>query len=177
MHTQYLIFAAIALVAARLLTIVTQTLLSPLRTVPGPFLARLTNLWYLQRVRNGSFEWENIELHRKHGQVVRVAPNMYSIDDPDVIKAVYAINSRFPKSDWYEGWKHPDPERWSLFTLRDMKKHSEERRKFQALYSMSSLVHYGQLQFHASTSYIAMTYQPRCRLLPCYYASVGAILI
>lgn len=29
-----------------------------------------------------------------------------------------------------------------MFTIRDIKKHSDERRKYQAMYSMSSLVHY-----------------------------------
>lgn len=142
MHFEYLIYAALALVAAQILLIITQTYVSPLRSVNGPFLARFTKLWYFSRVARGSFEVENIELHQRYGPVVRLGPNMYSIDDPEVIKAVYGISSKFPKADWYDAWKHPDPDRWSLFTVRDMKKHSDERRKFQALYSMSSLVHY-----------------------------------
>lgn len=142
MHLEYLIYAVVALTAAKFLVVVTQTFVSPLRTVKGPFLARFTNLWYFRRVANGSFEFENIDLHQKYGPVVRLAPNMYSIDDAEVIKAVYSISSKFPKSDWYDAWKHPDPARWSLFAVRDMKTHAEERRKFQALYSLTSLVHY-----------------------------------
>lgn len=142
MHLEYLLWVVAALTAVKVLVVVTQTFVSPLRSVKGPFLARFTNLWYLWRVANGSFEFENIELHRRHGPVVRLAPNMYSINDPEVIKAVYSISSKFPKSDWYDAWKHPDPDRWSLFAVRDIKTHAEERRKFQALYSMSSLVHY-----------------------------------
>lgn len=142
MHSEYLVYIALALVAARLVFVLTQTYVSPLRSVKGPFFARITRLWYFSRVFLGSFEFENIGLHQKYGPVVRVGPDMYSIDDPDVIKAVYGIGSRFAKSDWYETWKHPDPSRWSLFTVRDMKKHGDERRKYQALYSMSSLVHY-----------------------------------
>jgi hypothetical protein len=67
---------------------------------------------------------------------------MYSIDSPDVVKTVYGIGSKFPKSDWYEGWKHPSPDRWTLFPDRDMKRHAETRKRFQAMYSMSSLVSY-----------------------------------
>jgi cytochrome P450 len=142
MLSSYAAYAAIALIVTKILHVITQTYISPLRSIQGPFLARFTSLWYLQQVFEGSFEFDNIELHRKYGRVVRLAPNLYSIDDPDVVKAVYGIGSKFEKSDWYYTWQHPDPDRWSLFTLRDSKKHADERRKFQALYSLSSLVHY-----------------------------------
>lgn len=115
-------------------------LTSPLRSIPGPWIARFTRLWYFMHVRSGQFHHKNIELHAKYGPIVRVAPNMYSINEPD--KAVYGIGSKFAKSDWYEGWKHPSPDRWTLFPDRDMKRHSETRKRFQNLYSMSSLVSY-----------------------------------
>lgn len=39
----------------------------PLRSVPGPFWARFTRLWYLKQVAGGHFEKTNVELHRRHG--------------------------------------------------------------------------------------------------------------
>ena len=41
----------------------------PLRTVPGPFFARFTRLWYLKAVWHGKFEKTNIALHKKYGIV------------------------------------------------------------------------------------------------------------
>lgn len=41
---------------------------SPVRSVPGPFLARVTDLWYLYHVRQGSFEKVNIKLHEQYGR-------------------------------------------------------------------------------------------------------------
>ena len=41
---------------------------SPLGSVPGPFLARITKLWYFCRVWNGHFEEDNIALHHKYGK-------------------------------------------------------------------------------------------------------------
>lgn len=142
MHPSVLLYGAVGLILARIALFVFQTLASPLRSVPGPFLARLSRLWYFHRVHRGRFEHDNIALHRKYGPIVRVGPDMYSIDSPDVVKTVYGIGSKFPKSDWYEGWKHPSPDRWSLFPDRDMKRHAETRKRFQAIYSMSSLVSY-----------------------------------
>ena len=129
-----------SLLVARLLYVVVKHFASPLRKFPGPTLGRFTKLWYLNRVRQGRFHLENIDLHRKHGPVVRLAPDWYSINVPD--KAVYGAGSKFTKSDWYQGWKHPSPERWTLFTDQDLKRHSESRRIFQTMYSMSSMVSY-----------------------------------
>lgn len=122
-------------------------LTSPLRHVPGPFWARYTRLWYLLSVYRGHAERDNILLHRKyarpgehHARIVRLGPNMFSIASPD--KAVYGVGSKMPKSSWYEGWKHPSPDRWTLFPDRDIKRHAETRKKFQGLYAMSSLKGY-----------------------------------
>ncbi|KAF2170317.1 hypothetical protein M409DRAFT_64101 [Zasmidium cellare ATCC 36951] len=119
----------------------------PLRDVPGPIAARFTRLWYFNSIWKGQAHLENILLHRKHAKpgehyapVVRLGPNLYSITSPE--KSVYGISSKMPKSDWYDGWRHPSPDRWTMFPDRDMKRHAETRRKFQSMYSLSSLLHY-----------------------------------
>ncbi|PYI33243.1 cytochrome protein [Aspergillus indologenus CBS 114.80] len=113
-----------------------------LTAIPGPFLARFTRLWYFSRVWKGHFEADNLSLHAQYGPVVRIAPGHYSISERSAVKTVYGTGSRFPKSAWYEGWKHPSPDRWTLFPDRNIKRHSETRKRFSSLYSMSSLLHY-----------------------------------
>lgn len=142
MHIQFILPAVLLILLARLIYTVYIQLTSPLRSIPGPLLTRLNRLWFFNRVRLGHFESDNIALHRQYGPIVRIAPDMYSIDSPDVIKPVYGIGSKFPKSDWYEGWKHPSPDRWTLFPDRDIKRHAETRKRFQGLYSLTSLVSY-----------------------------------
>ena len=142
MHFLTILHALILLLVVRLLVFIYQAWSSPLCNVPGPFAARFSKFWFFNNVRLGYFELENIRLHRKYGSVVRIASDHYSIDDPTAVKIMYGIGTKFPKSDWYEGWKHPSPERWTLFPDRDMKRHAETRKHFQALYSMTSLVSY-----------------------------------
>ncbi|UKZ81679.1 hypothetical protein TrVFT333_009451 [Trichoderma virens FT-333] len=67
---------------------------------------------------------------------------MYSIDLPEAVNTVYGIGSKLPKSEWYDGWKHPSPDAWTMFPDKDIKRHAQTRRVFQGLYSMSSLVSY-----------------------------------
>lgn len=58
----------------RLLHIVYSAVTSPLRSIPGPFLARFTKLWYLWRVFHGHFERDNTKLHRKYSKNPPVTP-------------------------------------------------------------------------------------------------------
>jgi hypothetical protein len=62
-----------------LLYFLVQALLDPLRAIPGPFLARFTRFWYFNKVYQGSFERTEIELHKRYGPVVRIAPHEYSV--------------------------------------------------------------------------------------------------
>ena len=142
MHTSIILCAIVGTSILYLLTIIYYSLASPLRAIPGPLPARFTRIWYFVRVCYGHFNTENIDLHKKYGGVVRISPNQYSIDDPAAIKTIYGFGSKFPKSDWYYGWQHPDPDRYTVFPDRDMKRHADTRKRFQAMFSMSSLVNY-----------------------------------
>lgn len=113
------------LFSIRILLSLYQTLVSPLRHIPGPFWTRFTKLWYFNHVRRGQFQEDNLNLHRKYGPIVRIAPNHYSISELSAVKTVYGTGSKFLKSDWYEGWAHPDPQRFSLFPDRDARRHGE----------------------------------------------------
>ena len=115
---------------------------SPLRSVPGPLWARFSNLYYFRAVQKGSFHLENLTLHRQYGAVVRVAPNLYSIDDPSTVKKIYGVGSKWEKSDWYSVWQHPDPNMFNLFSDRNVERHAKTRRNFQGMYALSALVTY-----------------------------------
>jgi hypothetical protein len=135
-------YAFLALLFSCLLYVTISALLDSLRSIPGPFLSRFTKLWYLHSISTADFEKANILLHRKHGPIVRIAPGQYSLDSPDAAKVIYGPGSHFRKANWYYGWAHPDPKRFTMFTDRNEKRHASERRKYSAAYSMSSLVGY-----------------------------------
>lgn len=91
--------------------------------------------------------------------MVRIAPNEYSIDDPEATKEIYGLGSHFvkvclkfckviychafniSKSPWYIASGNPDPHATAdLFTDLDPKRHAVNRRKVASLYSMTNLV-------------------------------------
>ncbi|KAE9372197.1 cytochrome P450 [Stipitochalara longipes BDJ] len=136
--TALIIFLPVAILVYSLV----QYVFDPLRSIPGPFLARFSRLWYFLEIYKGSFEETNIELHRRYGPIVRIAPYEYSIDDVDAARTIYGHGNAFVKAPWYKAWMPPDVNKASLFSDLNPHRHANQRRKFSSLYSMSSLVGY-----------------------------------
>lgn len=66
---QIYLYSLAALLVFGAVRYVFQTLTSPLRSVPGPILARFTRLWEIQAVRKHDNPTFNIVLHEKYGKV------------------------------------------------------------------------------------------------------------
>ncbi|MCJ1309075.1 hypothetical protein MMC25_002730 [Agyrium rufum] len=75
---------------------------SPLRSIPGPFLASVTNFQRLYWTWTKTPFLKHIDLHRKYGKLVRLGPNVVSISDPAAIPTIYGFNYDFQKSDFYK---------------------------------------------------------------------------
>lgn len=65
--------------------------------IPGPFLAKISNIWRFVDVANGHAEVTLMKLHRKHGDYVRLGPNVVSVRDLDAVKIIYGINQGYNK--------------------------------------------------------------------------------
>lgn len=126
-----------------------HALFTPLRSIPGPLFARFSRLWLLLRTwRGGRVDIDLLELHEKHGTLVRYGPYHYSFSDPEAIKVIYGHGTEFDKSNWYDAWLVPGPNNQTLFTEPSVKLHGQRRRKFQATYTMSSMVNYESFADH-----------------------------
>lgn len=112
-------------------------LTDPLRKIPGPLSARFSRLWMVQHSRRGDMHTTMIALHKKHGKLVRTAPNELSISDPAAIKTIYGAGSKFRKSDWYSVWQ--GHRKFDLFGERDEKIHGKQRRLVSNIYSLDQL--------------------------------------
>lgn len=68
-----------------------------LNRYPGPTVAAYTNWWRFFDAWKRTPELTHIELHRKHGDIVRLGPNVLSFADPKAIKEIYGLNKGFVK--------------------------------------------------------------------------------
>ncbi|KAB8204990.1 cytochrome P450 [Aspergillus parasiticus] len=74
---------------------------SPLKSFPGPFSAKFSNLRRLQDVFKGRCDITHKELHRRYGSAVCIDPNVLSLSDPALINQVYSTRDPWVKSDMY----------------------------------------------------------------------------
>lgn len=67
------------------------------RNIPGPVLAKFTNLYRLYNVSKGDNHISLASLHRKYGDNVRLGPHVISICNSEDISKVYGIKGGFVK--------------------------------------------------------------------------------
>lgn len=131
------IFSATILVAAVFAYVFYFRILHPLASIPGPFVASLSRLWLVKHVWSADMVWTVMDLHKKHGPLVRTGPNEVSVSDVAAVKRIYGAGSRFRKSPWYSVWQ--GRRKFDLFPERDESTHSVQKRLVSRIYSMSAL--------------------------------------
>ncbi|KAL2428954.1 Cytochrome P450 monooxygenase cicH [Exophiala dermatitidis] len=115
---------------------------SPLRRVPGPFLASCSRLWKVWSTYRGHTELDHIRLHKKYGPVVRTAPNEVSFASTRAAKDIFTVGKGIEKTMFYSvfppkhapdiftevrEWKHAQMKRYAVtpYSMAQMQKRSE----------------------------------------------------
>lgn len=61
---------------------------------PGPLLAKLSPLWYRFEKSIGSFPSTMLRLHDEYGPIVRIGPNMLSLNSPDYLGKLHWLREQ-----------------------------------------------------------------------------------
>lgn len=115
--------------------------LHPLAKMPGPFFARFTGMWRNYHYWAGSWHDVILELHRKYGRVVRIAPNELSVVDENAMKQLFGHGTKARKTSWYSVWDVPNSGP-GIFATTDVKEHSFLRKRVSGAYSMTAILRY-----------------------------------
>ncbi|KAI0831958.1 cytochrome P450 monooxygenase pc-bph [Trametes gibbosa] len=133
-------WAAIVLAAVFLVHVVPYVL-DPhaMRTYPGPFWAKLTDLWLGKVAANGHRSEEVHNLHKRYGTFVRLAPNHLSISDPAALTIVYGHGTGTLKSDFYDAFVSIER---GLFNTRSRPEHARKRKIVSHIFSQKSVLEF-----------------------------------
>ncbi|KAM0550298.1 hypothetical protein ACHAPJ_008968 [Fusarium lateritium] len=74
-----------------------------LSKIPGPLVAKFTDLWRYKSQNSKAHTSRLIELHNKYGKLVRIGPNHVSTCDPAAIPIIYSTNPTWIKGPSYYG--------------------------------------------------------------------------
>lgn len=109
---------------------------SPLRKIPGPFLARLTPLWLRYIDFTGHRTTTLHELHQRYGSTVLIGPNEITVNDISNVKEIYGQQTQFIKAPIYESMTQQP---MGIFGLRDRAAHGQRRKLLSHAFSQSNL--------------------------------------
>jgi len=93
LYLQVLVFLAVSII----LYFIWPFRHSDINNIPGPFLAKYTNLWRLLDAYNGRTELTHQLLHSKYGPAVQVGPNVISLSDPKLLRTIYNTRGDYLK--------------------------------------------------------------------------------
>ena len=114
-----------------------QLFFSPLRNIPGPLLAKLSQYYIILVDVAGTRTSHIHELHKGYGSAVRIGPSEVSFSNIETIKELYAPATPYMKAPWYEAMSTPP---LGVFSLTDKKAHSDRRRLVSHVFSQSNLL-------------------------------------
>lgn len=116
-------------------TLVWRAFFSPLCKFPGPFGARLSNLWFSSRLARGDAPQQLLAMHEKYGPFLRIGSNDLSIAHPDGPGAIYGHGTKCTKAPWYDN----DQPYTSMHTSRNRQMHDKRRRIWSPAFSDKAL--------------------------------------
>ncbi|KAK0739378.1 cytochrome P450 [Apiosordaria backusii] len=112
--------------------------------VPGPLFAAISNLPRLRWAWSGGAHHVHMQLHDRHGSLVRLGPNCISVGDPTEIHKIYGTGVSLKKSDFYKVLQPMSRGTviQGLFNTQDDELHRAMKRPIASMYSMSNLVEF-----------------------------------
>ncbi|KAK4233588.1 putative cytochrome P450 oxidoreductase [Achaetomium macrosporum] len=114
-----------------------------LRSLPGPFIASITNLWRLADVAGGHRQDTLIRLHRKYrSKLVRVGPNVVSVADPEAVRIIYGLKPPPTQTSTPSSRMSRGRPLENLFNTLIEDFHAAIRRPVAGAYSMTTLLKY-----------------------------------
>ena len=106
----------------------------PLRKIPGPWIAALTDQYLIIHDVAGLRSHLIHKLHKKYGPVVRIAPNELSFSSKSAIKDLYGQNTKVTKAPIY-GTFPP-----GIFSMRGKEEHKQRRKSMSPVFSFAHLM-------------------------------------
>jgi hypothetical protein len=79
-----------------------RALFGELSHIPGPFLAKFSSLWIILQCRFAKRSESVLQEHRRHGTIIRIAPNHISFSSRLALETIYGHKSGFTKGPFYE---------------------------------------------------------------------------
>ncbi|KAK5728388.1 hypothetical protein LTR15_001524 [Elasticomyces elasticus] len=111
----------------------------PLSKYPGPKIAAATRFWWARQQLGGRFPLLVHDLHVKHGEIVRIAPNELSFSGAAAWKDIYGFRNGLPENRKDPGENTDADHRHPTIINADRQTHGELRKLLSNAFSDKTL--------------------------------------
>ncbi|KAL5120168.1 hypothetical protein ACEQ8H_001994 [Pleosporales sp. CAS-2024a] len=118
--------------------IVYRLTLHPLARYPGPFFAKITDIYLAYYAYKGSRHLAFHRAHVQYGAYVRLGPNLLSVNTATGLKTIYGFRSNVRKASFYEAFPST-PKAVSVHSAIDKMQHARKRRVMAHAFSDSAI--------------------------------------
>ncbi|KAM5520935.1 Cytochrome P450 [Fusarium oxysporum f. sp. vasinfectum] len=130
-----------------------------LRHVPGPWYCKVSNIplsIYEILCRRSDII---LNLHKKYGPVVQIAPNEVSVADLEATKQIYGTKDRWAKSDYFDHFMGYG--RRSIFATKPYEDHRIKRKYTSSFYQAKAIYKLPEIEEHIKFRSLAVLDQVR----------------
>ena len=110
----------------------------PLAKYPGPFLAKVTDLYSTYHAWKGDRHLEFWRCHEKYGSIVRFGPNSLSFNTNTALKDIYGHKANVRKADFYLAFL-ATKDAFSTHSAIDRAAHARKRRVLSHAFSDAAI--------------------------------------
>jgi benzoate 4-monooxygenase len=110
----------------------------PLRSIPGPPLAKVSKAWSRYGNLKGHKSHRIHAAHQRYGSVVRVAPNELSFSSPDAVRDIYTSDAFVKEETFYRAKRVFHEE--MLMSFRNAEAHKQRKKLLQRGFSQAAMV-------------------------------------
>ncbi|KAL1797315.1 hypothetical protein ACET3X_003921 [Alternaria dauci] len=110
----------------------------PLASYPGPFLAKITDIYLAYYAYKGSRHLAFHRAHEQYGPYVRLGPNLLSVNTATGLKTIYGFRSNVKKASFYHAFPST-PKAVSVHSAVDKMQHARKRRVMSHAFSDSAI--------------------------------------
>ncbi|CAG9994324.1 unnamed protein product [Clonostachys byssicola] len=126
-----------------------------LARIPGPWLAAHTDLWRFRAQNSQGYAARLVQLHKKHGKLLRIGPNHVTVSDPNAVSIVYSMNPVWRKGPSYYGATTVSQGRVlpSIIAMEEAQ-HTAVRRTVGRAFATTSLLDYESYIDHSAAEFV-----------------------
>lgn len=128
----------VGLLAYSFAFIVYRIYFHPLAKYPGPFFAKLTDLYSTYHAWKGDRHLEFWRCHERYGPIVRFGPNSLSFNTNTALKDIYGFKANVRKSDFYSAFP-ATKDAYSTHSAIDRAQHARKRRVLSHAFSDAAI--------------------------------------